>query len=74
MSRFAHVCDVCGQLGPYGFYHDRPDGTHGRLWACEAHRVEVRARAGVSVPTKSQPPPASVPVQVPVPRRPGELF
>lgn len=71
MSRWFHTCEVCGQFGPYGFYHQRPDGTHGRLWACEAHSGEVRSKAGAVVPASAQAPPRE-PVHIPVPDKAGE--
>ncbi|HEX2892272.1 hypothetical protein [Vineibacter terrae] len=75
MSRFVKACQRCGHLGPYGFLHQKPDGTYAYLWACEAHSSEVKAAAGLA-PAAAAPPPLSPsePVHVPVPPRPGEFF
>lgn len=56
MSRWVQLCEVCGQLGPYGLPAVLADGAPGHLWACEAHRAAVRAQARAT--SAERPPPA----------------
>ncbi|HJQ59415.1 MAG TPA: hypothetical protein VJ890_21085 [Vineibacter sp.] len=55
------LCEVCRQMGPFGFYAEFPDGIHGHLWSCPdpAHQVEVRAKAKATV----RPPPVTAATQ-----------
>lgn len=71
MSRYSPVCEVCGQLGPYGFFRPTADGSPGRVWACPDHRETVKRLPGVELPA---PVPAKPPAagDVPAARRVGQ--
>lgn len=48
-------CDLCGRLGPYGFFRRRADGSWGYAWSCPDHVEAVKALPGVEPQPSASP-------------------